>query len=180
MLSIRKEQMRVFEKPVSEAFIARMVVHLRENFAGRVPASDEILRDSVVRWIEDARGWGLSSERHVVSYLESCAMTQGQVEPLETRLTTYLRLNYEDLLRGVDVQDFVKVSLDFARQHGVREEEGITWLTVILLAGREHLDADGDWIRTILKRTDESEEARLHHIHKGAVVRGWISKEEVA
>lgn len=178
MLTIRSEQLKVFEDTALNDFVLRMMEHLRRSFADRVPSSDERLRSSIVGWREDAQEWGLRGDPQIVRYLESRAREDGEREPLESRLPRYLRLHYENMLAGVDLDHFVKDAMAFAAQHHVREEEGITWLAVILLAGRRSHDRDDRWIQGILdQEAHSSEEARMRLVHDGAARRGWIAQE---
>jgi len=135
MLKIRQEQMEVFEQATFEHFVCRIMEQVRSKYSDRLPALDTELRESVTAWITDARRWGFSTDSAITRYVDFCAQTQGQREPIETRLKTYLRLYHENLLGGVDAQEFGRTVMQLAARHKVHEEEGIAWLAVILLAG---------------------------------------------
>jgi hypothetical protein len=177
MFTMLKEQMDVLEDASFQAFIEHLMAHLRQNHPAHLPATDELLRPMVLAWVDDARRWGIHTESLLFRYVEACAVNQGQRETLENRLLTYLQLYHPNLLAGMDGPTFVRQALDFAAQYQVKEEEGITWLAVILLSGKRHGRTDDGWIRSILKTPRLSEETRLTMLHEGALSRGWLSPE---
>jgi hypothetical protein len=174
MFKIRKEQKAALSQATLDSFRDRMVLNLKLKFGDKLVASDEALRRSVQIWIQDAERWGLRSERGKIKYVESCVATQGSYQPFETRLVTYLRLYHEPLLPGVDLEKFTSEVVRLGSDHGIREEEGLTWLAAILLAGRRTREVDYSWIHSILSQPDD-EESRLQRVHEGAIHRGWIS-----
>src|SRR5262249_1888576 len=98
MLKIRKGQMEALEQATFERFVRRLMEQVRAKYADRVPRLDTELRESVTAWITDARRWGFTTDSAITRYVDLCAQTQGQREPIETRLKTYLRLYHENLL----------------------------------------------------------------------------------
>ena len=114
---IREEQMAVFEQTAYEDWVHGIAREVRSKYAGRLPATHEDLLKSVMAWIADARVWGFSTDSEIRRYVGSYAQTQGQHEPIETRLQTYLQIYHENLLGGVDVQEFARSATQFASQH---------------------------------------------------------------
>ena len=174
MLTIRKEQMRALDQVANEAFCQRLIGMLRAQVADRLPASQHDLEHSVKGWVADARLWGLMTEHRISGYVLSRARATGKRDPLEERLQVYLQMYRPDLTRGMDVPAFAHAVVGFAIKHRVREEEGVTWLAVILLSARTKGWCEVRWVEDILGRAGVAEEARLLEVHREAERRGWI------
>lgn len=174
MFVIRSHHVEAFEETWLEDFVSRLIVELRGKYSNAVPDSDDLLRESIIGWINDARIWGLHHEKPIARYVESCARFQGHRLSLEERLQTYLELYHENLVIGVELQPFVQSVLSLAARYGICADEGITWLAVVLLAQKRCLDRDDRWLHTILQDTGKHEEQRLLDVHEKAIARGWI------
>jgi hypothetical protein len=75
MLTIRSEQLRVFELAAIERFVEGAIAHVRRYFPDRVAGLDDAeLRHIVNRTAENAAGHGLKSERDVLLYLNLAAL----------------------------------------------------------------------------------------------------------
>ena len=177
---IRAEQMAIFEQTASEDWTQGLAKEVKSKYPNRLPANDENLLKSVTAWIADARLWGFRTEAEIKRYVHSCVQTQGQRDPIETRLQTYLNLHHENLLRGVDVQHFAHTATQFALRHRVYQEEGVAWLAVILLAGYRKGDFNPAWIDPILDQPKVTEESRVLQVHQNAIARGWIASKGVS
>jgi hypothetical protein len=73
MWVIRAEQEKAFDDTAFGDFVERQLLHLVGNFGLEADFSAEGLRRVIRAWIADARGWGLTEEVHVETYLELCA-----------------------------------------------------------------------------------------------------------
>lgn len=172
---IRSEQMREFETRARESFLRRVVGELRAKYPERLPASDSELRISTAGWIDDARRWGFKTDASIIRYVMCCAESQGQREPIEVRLPVYLALYHQTLLEGVDLHAFVPSVIRLASKQNIREDEGIAWLSVILLAGLQRGETDTTWVGAALSQSNDEEEKRLLKVHQQAAARGWFS-----
>jgi hypothetical protein len=91
MWLIRNQQCKALDDAVLNDFVQRMMYHLVINFGGDLASTNDKLRRLVVDWIRDARGWGLTQEEHVQSYLELCAeFPEMREKPIPERLATIL------------------------------------------------------------------------------------------
>ena len=73
MLQIRRSQMEAFSKQMEDAFVKRMVRHLRADFPEELTAHDlqETDLDRFARrGVNDARGYGVVNEKDVQLYIE--------------------------------------------------------------------------------------------------------------
>jgi signal transduction histidine kinase len=175
MFEIRSEQLQALGYKSFTDFVSNLAAQLKVKLGARLLHSQEELRRDVAFWVMDAKKWGLRRDKSIARYVESCAVSQGRRENLETRLATYLRLNYSNLLNGVDIRQFVSSVLLLARQASVKEEEGVAWLALIVL----HIRGDANWVLEVLNHPGEDEERRVLRVHQEAVRRGWISDEVV-
>jgi hypothetical protein len=70
MLTIRKEQIKVFEEVAMKQFIDDMVIHVKKYFSKESgQMSDEQLRNHIIGIIPKAKKYGLDSERDLCKYL---------------------------------------------------------------------------------------------------------------
>ena len=91
MWLIRNQQCKALDDAALGDFVGRMMYHLVINFGGELASTNEGLHRLVVGWIQDARGWGLTQEEHVQSYLELCAeFPEMREQPMPERLATIL------------------------------------------------------------------------------------------
>src|SRR5262249_15953998 len=103
MWLIRNEQCRALDAHMLNDFVQRMMYHLVINFGGELASTNDNLRRLVVAWIQAARGWGLTQEEHVQSYLDLCAQfPELREQPLPERLATIL--SWPDRLPEVKVE----------------------------------------------------------------------------
>jgi hypothetical protein len=178
VLVIRNDQMHVFDRSASEDFLLRTVQDVKSRYRDRLPESDAEIRESVSGWITDARRWGFMDEGAIIRYVNFCAATWGRREPIEIRLQTYLRLYHEDLAAKASLPECTSEAMRIANLGGVREEEGVAWLSVILLAGRATGDSNTKWIEQILDQPGIDEERKLQMVHQQAIGRGWLTPSQ--
>ena len=96
--------------------------------------------------------------------------------PIEQRLVSYLNFYHKDLLVDIEVTDFATKATAFAQKHNIYQDEGITWLSVILLACKK-ASTEIQWIKDLLNiNKAESEETRLKLVHQQAVSLGLITQ----
>lgn len=71
MLTIRKEQVKVFGPISMKSFEDRMVVHLKQVFPDRVSTMQEpALLDTIRHGVQRARTYSIVSERDVCKYID--------------------------------------------------------------------------------------------------------------
>ena len=178
LLKISATQMHILQDVTKKQFIHRTLAHLRQNLPAHFQIPDDELEHSITEWLQDAMILGLTADTQLTKYIESCAITQGKKEPLEARIAAYLHINHSHLLSKLDdVDAFVKTALELATKNDIKQDEGVAWLTVILLAGHHCTAKDDQWLRKILASTWIDEEIRMHMVHHGAIERGWISED---
>jgi hypothetical protein len=178
MLNIRNEQLEALTKQTRIGLANELVAQLRTKLPAAVSIDEQKLKNSILAWIEDAQLLGLRCDKNIRQFVMSRAVCQGYREDLHTRLLTYLRLHHSDRLHAVNPNDFVDEALRLASKCDVKQEEGITWLAVIML----HNPADGDlkWIEEALRQEKSgNEEQRILAVHQEAARRGWIRNLEV-
>ena len=177
MFQIQPETFRRLTESWTEQWIDDLVILLRKKYNDRVPTMDLELRSSIKEWIQDAVKWGLAGPVSIAAYVESRAKSEGRREPLESRLMTYFHLYHPVLINKVNLESFTPKAVAFARDHNVLEEEGITWLSLILLAGIHRGDFQIDWVASTLRTANLTEEQRVGLVHKKAAERGWLRSE---
>ena len=170
---IRERQMDPLFDDWNDRWINTLVHSVRAAYPDRVPSTDAELRQSVEGWLNDARASGLKEKRSSERYVMSRAWIEGERPPLASRLRDYLATYQPHLIEGVAVDGFAKSAVAFAAENNVIEEEGVTWLAVILLSGRQKGDWDMGWVKQVLTRRGP-EENRVRAVHDEAVVRGWV------
>jgi hypothetical protein len=70
MLTIRKEQIRVFDEMAMKQFIERMVIYVRKHFPEESKSMDgEQLKNHICDVIPVAKKYGLVSERDICKYI---------------------------------------------------------------------------------------------------------------
>lgn len=175
MLKITSTQLKTLEEVSQSLFIKRVAAHLRKHHSQHLPSSESELEHSIQEWVQDARIQGLREDEPTLKYIESCAVLQGRKEPLATRLSVYLSIHHDSWIQRVDVNSFVATVIDLAAAYHIGQEEGVTWLAVIMLAGHQQPSPDFHWISSVLAKESLGEEARLHRAHEEARRRGWIA-----
>lgn len=174
MFTIRPEQFQVLNESWFQRWQEDLAASLRRKYPNRMPSSDLELSNSVNGWIQDAVKWGFSDPSRIEAYVEARASIEGQRALLTDRLVGYINMYHPSLAQGADVPTFATGAIAFAREHDVLEEEGITWLTLILLAAWQKTDRDLSWISTILRFPGATEEQRVLLVHQKAIERGLI------
>jgi hypothetical protein len=70
MLTIRKEQIKVFDEMAMKQFIESMVIHVKKHFPEESkPMDDEQLKNYIRDVISSGKKYGLVSERDICKYL---------------------------------------------------------------------------------------------------------------
>ena len=101
--------------------------------------AEENFRSIVLSWVTEAKSMGLKKDFNILKYLESCVKNRSDYHPIEQRLVSYLNFYHKDLLVDIEVTDFATKATAFAQKHNIYQDEGITWLSVILLACKKAL-----------------------------------------
>jgi hypothetical protein len=71
MLTIRKEQMAVFEAAEMNKFVEHMLVHLNKVFPNQCQALGEAkMRETIQHGIKRAAAYGITAERDVCKYID--------------------------------------------------------------------------------------------------------------
>lgn len=175
MLRLRRAQLEQLGQATNVEWTRRQARRLAELPALKGVVSEIHLRMDVAAWTEDARRWGLSSTPTIERYVETMAISQGRRQALEQRIEGFLTIYHPQLVSSVNVQKFLAPLMAFATEHRIFEDEGITWLSVIVLAGVSR-GADSGWISEALSISTGNDELRLQQLHDGAVARGWLQR----
>jgi len=70
ILTIRKEQIRVFDEMAMKQFIERMAIHIRKHFPEESKSmDDEQMKNLISNLIPAAKKYGLVSERDICTYI---------------------------------------------------------------------------------------------------------------
>jgi len=71
VLTIRNEQIQLFEERFEREFAARLAAHLRKFFPFRfVGRDDAVVQDFALRCVKHAKGLGVQSERGIAHYAD--------------------------------------------------------------------------------------------------------------
>jgi len=177
MITLRQEQFDAMTSAYLQPTVGRWIARLREQWPDRLPDSDELLQASVIGWIEDARVFGINSEKGIWAYVESAARADGVRPSLETRLVGYLEDIYPVQAARCDVTRLVTECLRLSSAHSIVDEEGIAWLASLMIAAPPAASGTWGWLDKLLAQTPGGVEAKLMVVQREMQARGWILED---